>query len=1275
MPTLRLYLLGPLDIRYHGQQLSKPPTVKSQSLLAYLIFHRDQAQPRDRVAELFWGDRPERKARRSLTTALWHIRRCLPDETYILSDAYKVQFDPQADLWLDVDEFESYASHDDIASLLSGVALYRGDFLDGFYDEWIINERYRFEGLFCEALARVMVGQEARGAHDAALATALRLLDQDPLREDAHRLAMRACCRLGQRTVALEQYRRCRQILLEELGTEPMVETTELYEEILEGRFVVERVPADVPVELPALPLAAAVGRSPLDVVTVSKLVGREEELAFLNECWQAAETGRGGLVLISGEAGVGKTRLAEEVANRLRWQGVRVLWGRCYEFERVIPYQPIGEALRTVLPTLTSSELAEFPGWILGQVARLVPEVLQRRAGLGTTPSIRSEEERARLFEGVGHFLAELSSHGALLIVLEDLHWASESTLQLVHYLTRHLTGHQILMVGTFRPEAIGLEHPLLGLRRRLTKEGLAQSLRLSRLPFEAVEALVLEMSGAGEAILPLARRLAEETEGNPFFLMEMVKALFEMGTVRAEGDSWQGDFAQISEGELPLPVAVSEAIQARVRRLRGDSQEALRVVAVVGREFDFDLLKTVWGRDEEEVLEALDDLLRHRVIEEGSGAMGRDYAFTHHKIREVIYSAMPRHHRQRAHALVGGAMESIYGPEPEELAGELAYHFLEAQRHDKTLTEKAISYLLQAGDRARTFYAHEEAIDHYQGALALLKEVGDYERAARTLMKLGLTCHNAFDFKAARRAYQEGFVLWQRAGATEVAVRPPAAPHSLRVIWTEPVTLDPAIASLYRDVEVIRQLYSGLVETSPQLEVLPDVGRSWEVSDGGRRYVFRLRDDVRWSDGTPVTAGDFEYAWKRLVDPATSSPSANLLYDVKGAKAFHQGEASDADQVGVRALDEVTLTVELQGPTGYFLHVLACVPTYPVPRHAVEAHGEAWTEAGKIVTSGPFRLEAWNRGESMVLERNPEYHGRFTGNLERVEMPLLADRSTPLEAYKADSVDVLHVRYLPEGEAARAFQQCAGEWVSVPRLWTSALGFDVSRRPFDDVRVRRAFVLATDREALCEGWWPGRGSPAMGGFVPPGMPGHSPGIGLAYDPARARQLLAEAGYPHGGGFPPVAAVGPFLSSYTPILEYLEGQWLANLGVDVTFERIDPEVYWEWRASARPQVFPSAWVADYADPDDFLRAAPFRRETRWRSKVYDRLVEEARRAMDQRERMELYAQADRILVEEAPILLLFYEGEDLLVKPWVRRYPTSPEWLCFWKDVIIEPH
>jgi len=207
VPTLQLYMLGALEIQYNGQQLPKPPTLKSQSLLAYAVLHRDRPQPRDRLVGLYWGDRAEDKARRSLRTALWHIRRCLPEGS-IRSDPHTVQFDPQGDVWLDVDEFESLVAHDDIASLQAAVALYRGDFLDGFYDDWIINERYRLESLATEARARLMLAQEARGEHQVALGTALRLLDHDPRRGDAHRLAMRAYCRLGQRNAALEQHRR-----------------------------------------------------------------------------------------------------------------------------------------------------------------------------------------------------------------------------------------------------------------------------------------------------------------------------------------------------------------------------------------------------------------------------------------------------------------------------------------------------------------------------------------------------------------------------------------------------------------------------------------------------------------------------------------------------------------------------------------------------------------------------------------------------------------------------------------------------------------------------------------------------------------------------------------------------------------------------------------------------------------------------------------------------------------------------------------------------------
>jgi ABC-type oligopeptide transport system substrate-binding subunit len=1222
---------------------------------------------------MFWGDRPERKARRSLTTALWHIRRCLPDEALILSDSRTVQFDPQSDPWLDVEEFEAQACGYDAVGLESALALYLSDFLDGFYDDWIISERYRLEALFLEVLRRLMVDRETGGEHQAALATAQRLLGRDPLREDAHRLAMRAYCRLGQRNAALEQYHRCREIVLEELDAEPMVETTELYQAILEGRFQVGPVPESLPGEMPA---TATLGRSPLDVIAPVGLVGREQELAFLANCWNEARAGHGGLVLISGEAGVGKTRLVEAFADRLRWQGVRGLWGRCYEFERLLPYQPIAEALRTVLRGLKPDELAEFPAWIVGEVARLVPEVPEIQHGVGATTSPESDQEEARLFDGLARLLAGLSARGAIMIVLEDLHWASESTLGLIHFLARHLADYQVLIVGTLRPEAVGLQHPLLALRRRLTREGLVKPLRLSRLSRRAVEAMVAEMSGAGEAVAPLAGRLYQETEGNPFYLMEIVKALFETGVVHLEEGVWRGDFARISKREIPLPASVSEAIQARADRLDETAQDALGLAAVLGREFDFDLLNAAWGQGEEATLEALDDLLRHRLIDEGTAAVGRDYVFTHHKIQEVVYAGMPRRRRQHAHARVGGAMERLYGPEAEALASELAFHFDQARQLDRMLTEKAIHYLLLAGDQACLAYAHREAIGYYQSALALLKGQGEYERAARTLMKLGLTYHTAFDFQQARTVYEEGFTLWRRAGERESAIMPLPVPHALRAAWQGVQTLDPAMADDLFSVGVIHQLFSGLVEWNIEMGVLPDVARSWDVLEGGRKYVFHLRDDVRWSDGIPVTARDFEYAWKRVLDPATVAPTAYLLYDIRGARAFHRGDTSDPDQIGVQAVDERTLTVELERPTGYFLQLLRHTKTYPVPRHAVEAHGAGWTEVGVIVTNGPFRLEAWHRGEEMLLSRNPGYHGRFSGNVQRVELSLLADPLAPVEMYDGDCLDILPLGRLPMPERARARQRHAEEYVLGTEPATQYVAFDVSRPPFYDLRVRRAFALATDRETLAHVALRGWCAPATGGFVPPGIPGHSPEIGLPYDPQQARQLLAQAGYPGGNGFPVVDWV--VSNARSPYAKYLQAQWRENLGLKLIWEAMELTAFLDLLCREPPEpphLHIVGWYADYPDPDNLLRVGFPWENTRWQNEAYELLVEEARHLADQGERMKLYGQADRIAIEKAAIVPLTYDRWPLLVKPWVKRFRASDTRRWFCKDVIIEPH
>ncbi|HUW12110.1 MAG TPA: AAA family ATPase, partial [Anaerolineae bacterium] len=847
--------------------------------MAYLALHRQAPQSRERLAELFWGDRPERRARRSLATALWHIRRCLPNEAFLLSDVKSAQFDPEADLWLDVAEFESLVARRDVLSLQSAVALYRGDFLDGFYDDWVLNERYRLETLFSEALALLMTDLEVQGDEDGALVIALRLLQHDPLREDAHRLAMRVLCRLGQRNAALEQYRRCQEVVRQELGAEPMPETTELHQAILDGRFE-----AGAPMEV-SIPKGAAVqraltaGQNPLDSIVHGTLVGREAEMAFLGARCEEARTGHGGLVIVSGEAGVGKTRLLEELADQLRWRGVRVLWGRCYEFERLMPYQPVAEALQTIVQDMAAPELKALPSWVLCELVHLVPELSEKLPEIRAYVETPPDEERMHLFEGVARFLASVSTESVLLLVLDDLHWATDSTLQMVHHMARNLAQRRVLIICTLRPEEIGGDHPLDALQQQLVREGLVRLLNLGGLSAKGVEAMVSEMSGRGDAVAPLARRLYEETDGNPFFLMEIIKALFEAGLVSLVHGAWNGDFAGITQGELPLPAGLSEAIEARVRHLDDNSQQALCVAAVLGREFDFDLLRAAWKKDDEDTLEALDVLLRRRFVDEGSGVLGRDYAFHHHKIRDVIYAGIPLRRRQHLHARAGQALETTYGSNLETVAGELAFHFLQGRQVDETLAARAVRYLLLAGDQARLAYANHEAIEYYRQALALQKEQGEYERAGRTLMKLGLSYHTSSEFGQARQAFDEAFAVRKRAGATPPIALGPPAPHALRLPWYEPMTLDPTLASDIYSVGILEHLFSGLVELSPDLDVVPDVAESWEIEDGGRRFVFHLRDDVRWSDGMRVTAHDFEYAWRRILEPRTASQNASLL------------------------------------------------------------------------------------------------------------------------------------------------------------------------------------------------------------------------------------------------------------------------------------------------------------------------------------------------------------------------------------------------------------
>ena len=1083
-----------------------------------------------------------------------------------------------------------------------------------------------------------------------------------------------------------------------------------------------EALPPEVPIDLGPVKLPAFLEK--LEEPPASVFVGRDRELKLLEGFLDQALEGRGQVVFLTGDPGRGKTALLNAFARGAmdRHPDLLVASGECSAYTGVgDPYHPF----RGVMGMLTGDlETQWAAGRLTSQqsirlwegmprVSRALVEHgqdlvdvfvsgrellarvrsalegsadwLERLATLTEQERpLPGELEQRNLFEQIEDVFAETGEEHPLLIILDDLQWSDKASINLLFHLGRRLLGRRILIVGAYRPEEItlgrgGEKHPLEPVLAEFKRLHGDIWIDLSAITEDEEHRFIKAYLDSEPNRLSegFRRALYDHTNGHPLFTVELLRNLQERGDlVKDEEELWIEGPA-LNWGVLPA--RVEGVIEERIGRLKEELRETLTIASVEGEDFTSQVVAGVQQIGERKLLKSLSRELekRHRLVRaRGESKVGThilsQFQFSHVLFQRFLYNDLGTGERRLLHGEVARALEDLYGEEKDSIAVQLAYHFANAQEADK-----AIHYLQLAGDRARLAYAHQEAIDFYNRALALQKEQGYDDEAARTLMKLGLTYHSNFDFKQARQAYEDGFVLWQRVGTMEPALPPPPTPHALRMNWPPILTLDSNLCADTFSAEVITHLFSGMVDRNPEMDIVPDAARSWEVSAGGRKYVFHMRDDVRWSDGTPVTAGDFEYAWKRALDPATESQGAKLLYVVKGARAFHQGETSDPENVGVRAIDHITLSVELEEPTGYFLHLMANQITYPLPQHVVEAHGKEWTNVDKIVTNGPFRLESWQRGESMVLIRDPEYHSRFSGNLHRVEIHVQKDPSdanTQLEMYEADRMDIYGIYALMPDVIDRARQRNAGDYVLLPALEINLFGFNVLKTPFNDIRVRQAFVLATDRKKLADVVLGGYVSPATGGVVPPGMPGHSTGIALPYDPESARKLLVEAGYPNGRGFPSTHCLAP--TPVDSIKEYLLTQWRDNLGVEVEWESMEwTEFVKRIHGEEIPDMCWHGWVADYPDPDCFLCESLTMGLKQWQNEQFYILLEKARRVTAQKKRIRLYQQADKILVEEAAVMPLNYGKRHIFVKPWVSKCPTSAINIFHWKDVILEPH
>ncbi len=1018
-----------------------------------------------------------------------------------------------------------------------------------------------------------------------------------------------------------------------------------------------------------------------------SPLVGRKAEFRALQEAVDQVRAGVGGIVTLVGEAGLGKSRLVAEI-RELQFGptaavGIRNFsWveGRCMSYGGSIAYLLWIDVLRGLLEVTVEDPPLAVRDALRERVQALCPECFEdvypylgRLLSLPLTDeyetrlqNLDGETRKRYTFRAVERLIESAARQQPLVVVCEDLHWADPTSIDLLEQLLGLSNRVPLLLINILRAEK---EHGCWRIKKAAAQPSRHRHTDLWLEPFSTADSKALLDNLLRTQALPyeLRERILGRAEGNPFYVEEIIRSLIDSKAIAYDeaNGRWQ---ATRDVSNVAIPDTLHGVLMARIDRLQEETKRVLQMASVIGRIFFYRVLAEI-AREERKLDDPTlwnhlltlqrEEMIREQVqVSKLAHALGRAYIFGHDLTREAAYNGLLKKERRVFHRQVAEALEHIFPERVEEQAGLLAHHWERAEE-----PEKATEYLLRAGDQARMAYAHQEAVDYYQRALVFMVGQGEPGQKARTLMKLGLTYYTAFDFQRSRQAYEQGFALWQKVGEARREILQPA-PHALRMAWGDPLTLDPTLVGEINSAYVICQLFSGLVDLSPEVSVVPDVAHSWQVLEGGRKFVFYLRDDVQWSDGRAVTAGDFEYTWKRVLDPVTGATSVNRLYDLKGAKDFHQGRGT-ADEIGVQALDDVTLAVELEAPTGYFLHMLTNIAYYPIPRHVVDARGEAWTKIGNIVTNGPFVLNAWQRGDLMVFARNPAYHGSFTGNLERVELAF-----NVADPYARDDLDIVTVQPLM---VDRARQSLTDAHISFSNPQVEVVGFDVSRPPFDDPRVRQAFAMAVDKETLADVVLKGHVSPARGGFVPPGIPGHSAEIGQPYDPARARKLLAQAGYPGGRVFPSVNLLTRMIRE--PRVEYLQTQWRENLGVEITWERMSFRLLFDRLRSKPPHIFLVAWTADYPDPDNFLRVSETWQHTRWQNDTFDRLVAEARRVMDQEKRMKLYRQADRILMEEAVIVPLYYRRANLLVKPWVSKLPTPVIGWPRWKDIIIEQH
>jgi DNA-binding SARP family transcriptional activator len=697
-PSIRVQLFGELDLRMGGERLPALESARARSLLAFLLLHDDAPRSRHRLAFLLWPDSTEGQARTNLRHLLHTLRRASPELDQFLEVTPQIlRWRREVPCWIDVEAFEGALARADAAgvgaadtldALREAIGLYSGDLLEGDYEDWLIEIRERLRDRYLAAIPRAAVLLADAGDHAEAIRLGRDLLRCDPLREDTYRLMMRLLRDAGDRAGAVRVYHECVTTLQGELGVVPSAATTEAYAALIRSVRGEPSERPSAPTEPDLIPIRGAA------------LVGRDREWERLTSWWRDAERGRVQLVLVTGEPGVGKTRLVEELASWCAHRGAVVAQARSYPTEGELGYGVVISWLRS---DDVAAHIRRAAPTDRAELARLLPELADDSF---TAAPIEEAEQRRRLFDAVARTV--VASGRPTLLIADDAQWCDAQSLQLIHYLVRLDAVGPLLVVGTVRREELDEGHPLDAVASGLQLIDRAGEIALERLTRAGTEELARHLAGDLDAVR--VDELHRETEGNPLFIVERLRA------------GWDGGDAS------SLAPKVQAVISARLGRLSAPALDLVGLAATVGREFTADVLAGASAMDDVTLVRGLDELWRRGIIRErGTDA----YDFAHGRIRDVAYERLSPAGRRRNHLLVAGVLLQIHDRDPDAVSGEVGRHFDRGGQVDD-----AVRWYQRAAVQAQRLHADVEAVRLLDRAVELVAALPESsQRADREL------------------------------------------------------------------------------------------------------------------------------------------------------------------------------------------------------------------------------------------------------------------------------------------------------------------------------------------------------------------------------------------------------------------------------------------------------------------------------------------------------------------------------------------------------------